>query len=137
MNTGLPLTEILSESENITSDERYNQGGNKLNFDWFFNNISVERVENIDFGLQENSLIITSELSTLEHKYLYSKTYLQRNQLFDGNESIFFEISPGLDVMIVAFYFDDSKAKLSSQVLNANTNHELDIPKSAYMFSFH
>ena len=65
MNTGLPLTEILSESEDITSDEMYNQGGNKLNFDWFFNNISVERVENIDFEMQENSLMITSELSTL------------------------------------------------------------------------
>ena len=136
INTGLPLTEILSESEEITSDEMYNQGENKLNFDWFFNNISVERVQNIDFEMQENSLMVTSELSTLEHKYLYSKIYLERNQLLDGNESIFFEISPGLDIMIVAFYFDDSKAKLSSQVLNANTNHELDIPKKCVYIQF-
>ena len=38
--------------------------------------------------------------------------------------------------MIVVFYFDNSKQKLDSEVLNANTNHELNIPKKCEYVQF-
>ena len=136
VNLGLALREILLQSEDIVGNDNNSSTENKLAYDWFYNNFSADNVETIEFEILENSLMITSELASTDHKYLYSRVYFVKEEIFKNGNNLFFEISPGLDIMIVVFYFDNSKQKLDSEVLNANTNHELKIPKKCEYVQF-
>ncbi len=136
IDLGLPLREILLESEEIVSNDLVGSSENKLTYDWFFNNISAEKNELVGFETLGNSLMITSELASTDHKYLYSKLYLEKEKLFNDNKHLFFEVTPGLDTMIVVFYYNNSKKKLGSEVLTANTNHELNFPKKCEYIQF-
>ena len=136
IDLGLPFREILLESEEIVSNDLVGSSENKLTYDWFFNNISAEKIELVGFETLGNSLMITSELASTDHKYLYSKLYLEKEKLFNDSNHLFFEVTPGLDTMIVVFYYNNSKKKLGSEVLTANTNHELNIPKKCEYIQF-
>ena len=136
IDLGLPFREILLESEKIVSNDLVGSSENKLTHDWFFNNISAEKIETIEFELLANRLMITSELASTEHKYLYSRLYFEKEKLFKDNNHLFFEITPGLDTMIVVFYYNNAKKKLGSEVLTANTNHELNFPKKCEYIQF-
>ncbi len=136
VNLGLPLKQILLESEEITSNDSVGSSENRLTHEWFFDNISLGKTETIEFETLGNSLMVTSDLAPTDHKYLYSRIYFEKGKLFKDNNHLFFEITPGLDVMIVVFYYNNTKERLGSEVLTANTNHELNFPKKCEYIQF-
>ena len=86
--------------------------------------------------LEDEGLLITSKLSPNEHKYIYSKQDIVSKDVFQEVPGLFFEKSPGLDIMFVILYLDNKKERLGNQILTANTNHLLEIPNGTEFFRY-
>ena len=136
VDEGIEITNYLSLAESISVDAGVISSDNTISKEWFFENLSLKTDDRIEMTLEDEGLLITSKLSPNEHKYIYSKQDIVSKDVFQEVPGLFFEKSPGLDIMFVILYLDNKKEKLGNQILTANTNHLLEIPNGTKFFRY-
>jgi len=129
LDEGKNLNDYFALAESISVDNDSNHSEKSISVEWLFDNLPLKADDGIEINLVEEGLLINSKLSQNEHKYLYSKEEVVAENIFQDTAGLFFEKSPGLDIMFVILYLDIKKERIGNQVLTANTNHLLDIPE--------
>ena len=136
INDGVDIDDYLLLAESISVEEKVYSSGNTISKDWLFENLSTKSDDRIKITIEDEGLLITSKLSPNEHKYFYSKQDVVSKDIFQEVPGLFFEKSPGLDIMFVILYLNNEKKRLGNQVLTANTNHRLEIPEDTEFFRY-
>ena len=136
INSGIEMSEYLKLPEVGNQVKNSRKDVKVLDSKWFYLNINIPNESEIQLQMRENNLIVKSKLSNGSHKYFYSKETKKLDELFGEDPGIFFEKSPGLNVMFVIQYLNEQKDRIGNQVLSANTNHILEIPNDSKYVQF-
>tara|TARA_B110001452_G_C15240745_1_gene429568 strand:+ start:3109 stop:7521 length:4413 start_codon:yes stop_codon:yes gene_type:complete len=128
VNSGIEIIDYLHAEHK--ADERVNSTPNSksLSPKWFYSNLNIPSDSDVRMSMSENILLIESKLSANSHEYIYARNTRTIDDVLTMDQGIFFEKSPGLDVMAVILYLDDEKKRIGNQVLSANKNLKLEFP---------
>ncbi|WP_322995286.1 FkbM family methyltransferase [Castellaniella sp.] len=103
--------------------------------------LKLTRNKAIAVGITGAALELESSLADGKHEYIYAAKDLpveQVRELAGGQGSIplHLELEPGLALTLVVLFLDDSKARLSHQMLKPNRNTQLEIPEQTKFLRF-
>lgn len=142
LRTGLPM-EILHNKykhQSFIYEEDTQLSENLPFFDgkFIFNSLTDSaKSENTLYTmtLDDNKLIINSMLDFGKHHYIYLQNKFLILDVCDGTIlKLHFMISPGLNLQTVVKFFDKENQSTGHQVLVANKNHEVIVPKGSTNF---
>ena len=137
INNGVEFETLLKQTENIKLAKNASTKLPCITGKKIAENMDLEMLNDVNFNISNDLLIVDSNLADKTHQYIYS------NQLFTLQElnvedvlKIFFETSPGLNISLVCVYQDKNRNKLHHEILIANKNYTLKIPSDTVNIKF-
>lgn len=140
---GIPLEELIELAENTqpkgaTEEQIPSYSAGQL--DEIFSNPGSETVHT---KLTDDGIVVTSSLSDGKHEYIYLKSgnEVPLDELLAEVEDksrlpLHLEMTPGLNLSLVAIFFDADGNRLYHNIVPANKNSETEIHKGAEKVRF-
>lgn len=129
IDTGASLAELRSFADDLV--ERRNDRTDIPAFDLCPLISSRSAEERIDIHADPAGILtITSSLPAGTHRYVNFAAEVGPAELFRGSTpTIYLDTSPGLDLLIVLYYLDDSRQRISHEFLKPRTNNHPQLPE--------
>ncbi len=75
----------------------------------------------------EHEYLVTSVLEDGKHEYVYAKNLLPLESITDQNHTdLYFDVTPGLDIQLVALFFDKDKQRIGHEIKYPRSNTQIN-----------
>lgn len=138
IDCGVPLSQLIARAEATPAetgvvDEAPVWGGDELHTIF----AKAKAAEGIKLSVAGNSMLIESELPDGKHTYYTSPVDFVPDRLgFERELKFFLDITPGLNVMFLVFFFDAQGKRIGEAIKPANRNITIEIPENLKSMRF-
>ena len=134
---GISMEELIGHSENGAKASIENVKTEALSGVLLAQSINKQKILDVTFDIREESIIISSMMTSDKHQNIYNPDLYGVNTLgFNKEQNVYLDMTIGLDIMLIVVYLDEKKQKISHQSIMPNQNAELSIPDNAKWIQF-
>lgn len=129
IDEGYPLDELVNAASLVAPTR--NDGTKKLDLAALAAGLSKQEPK-LRAAFQGDQLVVASDLDEGVHRYIYSSSPVPVNSLgweAGSPANVYVEVSPGLDLMLVVLFLDESGKRLGHTMARPNGNHSFKIPE--------
>lgn len=136
LDTGVDMDALIRLAE-LTYPEADSEGDHGIRADELLQEFAWVKDKPYTFSLGNGKLVVSSALPDGKHDYVYSGYFHPKADISTSALlNMHLEVSPGLNIQLVAVYFDAAKKKISHQLGSANKNLSFTIPEGYAFIKF-
>lgn len=136
LDTGVDIAALIRLAE-LTYPEADSEGDHGIRADELHQEFAWVKDKPYSFSMSNGKLEVSSTLPDGKHDYVYSGYFHPKADISTSAQlNMHLEVSPGLNLQLVAVYFDATKKKISHQLGGANKNLSFTIPEGCAFIKF-
>jgi glycosyltransferase involved in cell wall biosynthesis len=134
---GISMNELIEHSEKKTTPSTENLETRYLSGALLAHSINQEKAKEITFTVKDDVASFNSTMNSKVHQNIYAQELHAVTTLdFAKKQQVYLDMNVGLNLMLIVFYLDEKKQKISYESVIPNQNAELLIPDNAKWILF-
>lgn len=135
---GISIDKLNVFSEKSQDSFSYNTfGAENISSSTLTKSIHKLEISNVVFKKNNKGITISSTMQSDKHQNIYNPDMFDINHMkFEDHQKVYFDVTAGLDILLIVVFSDKNKEKISHQSIIANKNDELLIPNGTKWIHF-